>query len=132
MPLDPQKRFPVMCITQDGLGLTHLEQVEQLCAAGARWIQLRMKNAAPIDWERTAREMVAICRRHGAVSIINDNVELAIAVDADGVHLGKEDLDWTEARRRLGAQRILGGTVNNVADARRAGATPGLDYVGVG
>lgn len=132
MPLDLQHRFPVMCLTQDGLGIDHVGQAARLCAAGARWIQLRMKNAALGEWERTARAVVAICRRHAAVSIINDNVDLAIAVGADGVHLGRDDLEWAEARRRLGPNRILGGTVNNVADATRAVATPGLDYVGVG
>lgn len=122
----------MMCITLDGLPLSHAAQAEQLCAAGARWIQLRMKKAAPDAWLATAREVVAACRAHDAVCIINDSVEIALAAGADGVHLGSLDLDWRETRRRLGLQKILGGTANNYADAARAHAAGCLDYVGIG
>ena len=132
MPLDPTKQFPVMCLTQDALPLSHGEQAERLCAAGARWIQLRMKAATRDVWLTTARAVVAICRAHGAVCIVNDDVEVALASGAHGVHLGKLDLDWHEARRRLGPGKILGGTVNNSADAARATDANCLDYVGVG
>ncbi len=131
MPLDPT-RFPVMCITQDGLSLTHAGQAARLCAAGARWIQLRVKNAAPDAWLAIAREVVAVCHTHGALCIVNDNVDVALAAGADGVHLGKLDLDWREARHRLGPLCLLGGTVNDLEDADRALAAGCLDYVGVG
>jgi len=121
-----------MCITQDGLPLTPAAQAARLCAAGARWIQLRMKNAAPEAWLATAREVVAICHAHGALCIINDNVDIALAAGADGVHLGKLDSDWCEARRRLGPLCLIGGTVNNVDEADHARAAGCLDYVGVG
>jgi thiamine-phosphate pyrophosphorylase len=132
MPLDPAQRHPVMCLTLDGLPLSHVEQTRQLCAAGARWIQLRMKHAAPEAWLAAARAVVAVCRAHDAVCIVNDSVDVTLAAGADGVHLGSLDLDWREARARLGPQKILGGTVNNLADAARARAAGGLDYVGVG
>jgi thiamine-phosphate pyrophosphorylase len=132
MPLDPAQPHPVMCLTQDGLPFSHEAQAQRLCAAGARWIQLRMKQAPRDAWTATARTIVALCRAHGAVCIINDDVEIAVASDAHGVHLGKLDLDWPEARRRLGPEKILGGTVNQVADATRAVAAGCLDYVGVG
>jgi thiamine-phosphate pyrophosphorylase len=132
MPLERSHYFPVMCLTLDGLALTHAAQAEALGAAGARWIQLRMKNAPADVWLATAREVVAACRKHGALCIINDNVEVALAAGADGVHLGKLDCDWIEARRKLGARLILGGTVNNADDARRAAASGCLDYVGIG
>lgn len=132
MPLDPSLRHPVMCLTQDGLPLPHLEQARQLCAAGARWIQLRMKHAARDVWTATAAEIAALCRAHGAVCIINDDVEIALAAGADGVHLGRNDGGWREARQRLGPGRILGGTVNDAADADRAAAAGILDYAGVG
>jgi thiamine-phosphate pyrophosphorylase len=119
-------RFPVMAIVQDA------EQAERLCAAGALWIQLRVKNAAHDAWLELARKTVAVCRAHGAVCIINDSVEIARAVDADGVHLGANDPGWREARARLGPDRLIGGTVNDDADADRALATGCLDYVGVG
>jgi thiamine-phosphate pyrophosphorylase len=132
MPLDSTRRFPVMALTQDGLELDHREQAERLCAAGARWIQLRLKGAAPDAWLATARAVVAICRAHGAVCIVNDRVDLALAAGADGVHLGKLDADWRESRRLLGPGRLLGGTVNDAADAARARAAGCLDYAGVG
>jgi len=132
MPLELRQRFPVMALTQDGLALDHVAQTEQLCAAGARWIQLRMKRAAPADWLATARAAVCLCREYGAICIVNDSVDIAVASDADGVHLGKLNLGWPEARARLGAERLLGGTVNDSADAARARAAGCLDYVGVG
>lgn len=132
MPLDSAQRPPVMCLTLDGLPLSPVAQAEQLCAAGARWIQLRMKHASPDAWLATAHAVVAVCRAHEAVCIVNDNVEIALAAGADGVHLGSLDLDWREARRRLGPEKIIGGTVNHLADATRAHAAGCLDYVGLG
>lgn len=125
-------KTPLMCLTQEGLSISPVEQVSRLCAAGARWIQLRLKQVDAATWLATAREVVSICRSHGAVSIINDNVDVALAVGADGVHLGKLDLGWKEARARLGPDRILGGTVNDAGDVARVKAAGCLDYVGVG
>ncbi len=121
-----------MCLTLDGLELGHVEQARRLCSAGARWIQLRAKGLPAEAWFEAAREVVVICRAHGAISIVNDSVEIALEADADGVHLGTLDLDWREARRRLGPDRFLGGTVNTAADAARAAGAGCLDYVGVG
>lgn len=132
MPLDPDHFPPVMCLTMDGLAISHVEQARALVAAGAGWIQLRMKNAAPDVWLATAREVVAIGHEGGALVTINDNVEIALATDADGVHLGKLDEDWIAARARLGTEKLLGGTVNNADDARRAAESHVLDYVGIG
>jgi thiamine-phosphate pyrophosphorylase len=121
-----------MCLTQDGLAIGQVEQARRLCAAGARWIQVRMKGAAAEPWRATAAEVAAICRAHGAVCILNDSVEVALAAGADGVHLGREDLDWRQARAQLGPHRLLGGTVNDADGADRALAAGCLDYVGVG
>ncbi len=132
MSLSRAQRLPIMCLTQDNLSWSHVEQVERLCRGGARWIQLRMKLGAPEGWASAAETAVKICRQHRATCVINDHVDVALAVDADGVHLGKEDLDWREARERLGPGKILGGTVNNDADATRAVESQALDYVGVG
>lgn len=126
------KAVPLMALTQDGLPISHVEQADRLCRAGVRWIQLRMKHAAPVTWFETARAVVSVCRGYNAVCIINDGVGVALATGADGVHLGRFDLDWTEARRRLGPRCLLGGTVNNEQDAQRARACGVLDYVGVG
>lgn len=132
MTLPRSERFPIMCLTQDGLAWSHEEQADRLCHAGARWIQLRMKTGSREAQAAIADAVVKICRRHGARCVINDHVDLAVATDAHGVHLGKTDLDWREARERLGATKILGGTVNNDQDAAEATACGVLDYVGVG
>jgi thiamine-phosphate pyrophosphorylase len=132
MPLDRAQRYPLMCLTQDGLPFSHAEQAQRLCVAGARWIQLRMKNAPHDEWIATAREVTRICQMHGAICIVNDSVDVALAANAHGAHLGSRDEDWGEARRRLGPDRILGGTVNHASDAFRATEGDYLDYVGVG
>jgi thiamine-phosphate pyrophosphorylase len=132
VPLDPNKIFPVMGLTQDGLGMAHGLQAARLCAAGARWIQLRMKGAPPAEWLGEAAAAAHACRTHGCVFIVNDSVDVALACGADGVHLGSLDSGWSEARRRLGPDRILGGTVNTPGDALRAVESGCLDYVGVG
>lgn len=121
-----------MCLTHDGASLSHVAQTRALLAAGARWIQLRIKNAEPTTWLATAREVVTACRTAGATCIINDSIEIALAADAHGVHLGKLDDEWTAARARLGPDKILGGTVNDADAARRAAACGALDYVGIG
>jgi thiamine-phosphate pyrophosphorylase len=131
MPIDPN-RYSVMCITLDGLPLSHEDQAERLCKAGARWVQLRHKGATLEKWTEVAREVVAVCRAFGAVCIINDSVDVALAAGADGVHLGKQDEGWEAARARLGKSLLLGGTVNNAEDASRAIEAGCLDYVGVG
>jgi thiamine-phosphate pyrophosphorylase len=130
--LEPARHFPLMCLTQDGLPLSHVEQAQQLCLAGAKWIQLRMKSADPAHWVDTAAAVAKICRAHDAICIVNDSVDVAIAADAHGAHLGSRDEDWAEARRRLGARRLLGGTVNGAADALHVIECNCLDYVGIG
>lgn len=132
MALDPSQRFPLMAISQDGGGMSHAVQAERLCGAGVRWLQFRMKDAAPAAWLEEARRVVAVCKAHGALCIVNDSVEIALEAGADGAHLGRTDLDWAEARRRLGPNRILGGTVNFVHEAEKAVRYGCLDYVGVG
>src|ERR1035441_6112168 len=97
------------------------DEVCRLCAAGARWIQLRMKGATRAAWLAEAAAAAAACRRHGAVLVVNDSVEIALESGADGAHLGGLDADWREARQRLGPGRILGGTVGSRGGALRAG-----------
>jgi thiamine-phosphate pyrophosphorylase len=132
MQLDPRISFPVMCLTQDGLGMPHSTQVSRLCVAGAKWIQLRMKDASEAAWLAEARACVKTCHAHGAILVVNDSVDIAVKSGADGVHLGKLDAGWTEARRKLGPSFIIGGTVNNSGDAQMAVSSGCLDYAGVG
>lgn len=124
--------FFLQCITLDGIGLSHAEQVEQFCEAGAKWIQLRMKSAAPHVVERTVREVLPVCRDRNVMLIVNDHFQVALETGSGGVHLGKTDIPWDEARSIAGPEMVIGGTVNSLADARAALASRSLDYVGVG
>ncbi|MCZ6671903.1 MAG: thiamine phosphate synthase [Verrucomicrobia bacterium] len=125
-------QFLLQCITLDGIEISHTQQVQQLCDAGAKWIQLRMKEASAQEMETVASETKTLCDDHGALLIINDHLELALKVGAGGVHLGKDDMNWKAARNQAGPDFVIGGTVNSLADAREALASNSLDYVGVG
>jgi thiamine-phosphate pyrophosphorylase len=118
MALSTSQLHPIMCITQDNLPLSHVEQARRLCKAGARWIQLRMKRAERSAWLAAATEVVEVCRAHHCICIINDSVDITLAAGADGVHMSRNDGNWREARRLLGPRFIIGGTVNNAEDAR--------------
>ncbi|MEI6589505.1 MAG: thiamine phosphate synthase [Verrucomicrobiota bacterium] len=132
MALSISQRYPLMAITQHGGPLAQEEQVKKLCAAGVKWIQLRMKDAPYQQWLDTARIAAKICKDHGTIFIVNDNVQIALEVDANGVHLGRTDLEWREARRLIGPDKILGGTVNYIHEAEKAAKAGCMDYVGVG
>ena len=121
-----------MCLTMDGLAMPHSVQASELCAAGAGWIQLRMKGSSRQAWLAEAKAAVDACRPHGTILVVNDSVDIALESGTDGVHLGSLDTDWREARRTLGPSSIIGGTVNNPGDGRRAVESGCLDYVGVG
>lgn len=98
---------------------------------GCRWIQLRMKDADEAEIERVARLVLPECRRRGAVFVIDDHVDLALRVGADGVHLGKNDMPVSEARRLAGADFVIGGTANTFEDVQKL-AAQGADYIGCG
>ena len=92
---------------------------------------LRMKDADEAEIERVARLILPECRRKGAVFVIDDHVEMALRVGADGVHLGKNDMPVNEARRLAGDGFIIGGTANTFEDVQRLVAQ-GADYIGCG
>lgn len=121
-----------MCLTTDGIDRPHTDQVQALCSAGVDWVQLRAKEMSDQELEPIAFECMIRCREIGSIFVLNDRLDLALRLGADGVHLGKLDTPWAEARERAGADFLIGGTVNSVADAERAVASGVLDYVGVG
>lgn len=121
-----------MCLTTDGIDQSHTDQVKALCSAGVEWVQLRAKEISDETLEPLAFECLIRCREIGARFILNDRLELALKIGADGVHLGKNDTPWIEAREQAGSEVIIGGTVNSLEDAKRAIASGALDYVGVG
>jgi thiamine-phosphate pyrophosphorylase len=102
-----------------------LEEVAAAIRGGAAVVQYRDKN--PIDAALLARELVKLCHRRNVPLIINDDVDLAVQSGADGVHLGKEDGHLAEARKRLGADAIIGvscyDSVERAIEAEREGAT---------
>jgi len=112
-------------------GLTHSAQVEQLIAGGAEFIQLREKHVSPRDFYEDARKAIAIAHTNGAKIIINDRVDIAIALGADGVHLGQDDLQPEHARKLLGEKAIIGFSTHSVSQAREAVKLP-VDYIAIG
>lgn len=107
-------------------------QVESAVLADIGLVQFRDKSGDDEQRLATARRLAAICRGGGAPLIINDDVELAAASGADGVHLGRDDASTPEARARLGSSAIIGvSCYNDLALARQA-AADGADYVAFG
>lgn len=97
---------------------------------GASYVQLREKDATTRDFVQTARRLRPLLKARGVPLIINDRVDVALAVDADGVHLGQRDLDPETARRLLGRDAVLGLSVESMDDVVEAEDTD-VDYLGV-
>lgn len=112
-------------------GLSHAEQVRRLSAGGATFIQLRDKHLSPREFYLEAEEALRTGRSRGARLIINDRVDIALALSADGVHLGQNDLPPAAARELLGARSIIGFSTHNVEQAREAAGLP-VDYLAIG
>ena len=100
-------------------------------AGGATVIQLRGKSLSGAELARLGRALRQITREAGALLIVNDRVDVAMAIDADGVHLGQDDLPAEDARRLLGPRRILGLSASTIPEAVQAAAA-GADYIGFG
>lgn len=108
-----------------------LSQVKQAIDSGVTVFQLREKNTDYEHFKDIALKIKPICKAHGVPLIINDNVKLAKEIDADGVHLGQNDLDIKAAREYLGADKIIGVSAHNVKEAQAA-ESGGADYLGSG
>jgi thiamine-phosphate pyrophosphorylase len=118
-------------VTMDEAPMGPVEQVAAACASGIRWIQLRMKAASDAEVLAAAVAAKPICEDHDCMLLINDRVEVAIAAGVQGVHLGQRDMAVGEARRLLGADKIIGGTANTMAQLREH-YRQGADYIGLG
>jgi thiamine-phosphate pyrophosphorylase len=108
-----------------------LEQVRRLISGGATIMQLREKNAPAGEFYLAAVEAVSFAHAHGARIIINDRVDIALASNADGVHLGQDDLPPKKARELLGSSAIIGFSTHSVEQARQALTLP-IDYFAIG
>lgn len=111
--------------------LSHAEQVAKLSEGGANLIQLREKHLSPREFYDDAVEAMRVARSRGVRIIINDRVDVAIAVKADGVHLGQDDFPPQAARRLLGDGAIIGLSTHNVDQAVKASLMD-IDYIAVG
>lgn len=109
----------------------HLENISNVLKKGVRLIQLRMKDSSLDEYIATAKKAREITNLHNGILIINDNVEVTLASNADGLHLGLNDLSVGEARKVLGEKKIIGGTANTLADVLQR-IEEGADYVGLG
>jgi thiamine-phosphate pyrophosphorylase len=112
-------------------GLSHAEQLAALHQGGARFIQLREKTLSPLDFFQQAIEAVALARTHDVRVIINDRADIALAVKADGVHVGQDDLPPESVRRMLGNEAIVGYSTHNVDQVGYALSLP-IDYLAIG
>jgi thiamine-phosphate pyrophosphorylase len=102
-----------------------------LADGGATLVQLREKNLPAFDFYNEAKAALVVARERGVTLIINDRVDLALALRASGVHLGQDDLPPDAARRLLGNDAIIGYSTHNVAQAIAAAVLP-IDYVAIG
>jgi len=109
---------------------TVLEDVKSAIRAGVKIIQYREKNKSTRDMIKEAKKIGELCKKNDVLFIINDRIDIALAVDADGVHLGNEDMTYSTARKILGNKKIIGLTVHNIKEAVEAERI-GADYVGV-
>ena len=118
-------------ISQGNTPEEHLRNIRRMCAAGADWIQLRLKNESFETVLETAITAKDICDKFQAKLIINDFPEVAKKVDAAGVHLGKEDHCPLKTRKLLGPDKIIGGTANTLEDCEIL-CEKQVDYIGLG
>lgn len=109
-----------------------LPRVEAVLAGGATLVQYRNKSGNSALRRKQAAAIQTLCRRHGAWFLINDDVELAETLGADGVHLGRSDTGITTARQQLGTQAIIGATCHDRPDLAQAAVRDGASYVAFG
>jgi thiamine-phosphate pyrophosphorylase len=110
---------------------TSASLAEKACEGGVDWIQLRLKIIPYEDYRTIAKEVKAVCKQYNATFILNDNVQLALEIEADGVHIGKEDMQPEDARAILGRNFIIGCTSNTLDDIITL-SKKDIDYIGFG
>ena len=108
-----------------------LKIIEEVLIAGVRIIQYRFKTGTDKDHLQEAIQIKNLCNKYDSLLIINDRVDIALASDADGIHLGQDDLDLKTARKLLGYSKIIGISANNEIDISNA-LRDGCDYIGIG
>jgi thiamine-phosphate diphosphorylase len=112
-------------------GLSHAGQVRRLCEGGARLVQLREKHLSAREFYAEALEALRVAREFGALLIVNDRADVALAAGAGGVHLGQDDMPPGAARALLGGGKVVGFSTHSVGQAADAARLP-VDYIAVG
>ena len=108
-----------------------LETIEEILIAGVRIIQYRFKEGTDKDHLEEAIQIKNLCKKYNSLFIINDRIDIALASNADGIHLGQDDVDLKTARKLLGYSKIIGISANNEIDISNA-LKDGCDYIGIG
>jgi thiamine-phosphate diphosphorylase len=104
--------------------------IEQAILGGVTIVQLREKNVSTKEFVEIGRQILEITRKHSTPHIVNDRVDVALAIDAEGVHLGDDDMDPVTARKILGPSKIIGVTVNSAERAKSLTELNVVDYFG--
>ena len=123
--------FRLQLITQSTPYYDDISGTRAALEGGCRWVQLRMKDATRDEIIATAKQLKPLCERYGALLLVDDHVEIARALNLDGVHLGQSDMPIDQARSMLGEGFVIGGTANTFEHLATHRAN-GADYVGVG
>ena len=124
------RAFSLQLITHPVNGRSEIEGARLSLEGGCKWVQLRMKETPVEEVKKVSLELLPLCKQYEAVMIIDDHVELAKEVGADGVHLGKMDMNPKDARAILGDGFIIGGTCNSFDDI--LAIKDDVDYIGCG
>ncbi len=112
-------------------GKTNIECVKQMIRGGIKTIQYREKNKSIKEKVKEAKEIAKLCKKSGVVFIVNDSVEIALLCEADGIHIGQDDMDIEDVRALLGEDKIIGLSTHSPSQAIEA-KKRGADYIGVG
>ena len=110
---------------------SHPDLARMAIDGGANTIQFRQKKGSSLDMFRNAETIMQLCRDANVTMIVDDRIDIALAVDADGVHLGQSDIPLPVARKLLGAQKLMGGSATDFDELRKV-IEGGADYVGFG
>jgi thiamine-phosphate pyrophosphorylase len=129
-----KRKIGKLCVITDTVvqkKYTHVEITQMAIRGGAGVIQFRDKLMSTHELIETAKELRRICKKAGVLFIVNDRTDVALVADADGVHLGIEDIPVKEARKLLGKNKIIGGTAHSIKEAEEAQKNS-ADYIGFG
>lgn len=113
-------------------GKSNLQCVKAMIEGGIKIIQYRDKTKSIKEKVKEAREIRELCRENGVVFIVNDHVDIALLVDADGVHIGQDDMEPSDVRKLIGDDKIIGLSTHSEEQGMKAYLNPDVDYIGVG